>query len=82
MEPQATVYLAFSAEVSKCLQEALEFRKANQGNMCHAQKAGYDSHRRPRTIQEGDLVLLDRHFLSYVAKTSQSLHPDVEAPSG
>lgn len=81
VEPQATAYRAFAAEVSNCLQEVLEFSRQHQDKMWRTQKAAYDRHRRPRTIQKGDLVLLESHFLSDAAKGfSSKLAPRRSGP--
>ncbi|KAL1427100.1 hypothetical protein MTO96_017708 [Rhipicephalus appendiculatus] len=80
-EPPATAYRAFATEVSKCLQEVLDFSRAHQDHMWRAQKTRYDRHRRPLTIQEGDLVLLESHSLSDAAKGfSSKLAPRRSGP--
>ncbi|KAL1487174.1 hypothetical protein MTO96_046627 [Rhipicephalus appendiculatus] len=49
--------------------------------MWRAQKTSYDRHRRPLTIQEGDLVLLESHSLSDAAKGfSSKLAPRRSGP--
>lgn len=67
-EPAETASHAFAAEVTRCLQEALEETRGHQQTARQAQKTYYDRHRRPTTVQQGDLVLLDSHTLSDAAK--------------
>nr|XP_037272575.1 uncharacterized protein LOC119164477 [Rhipicephalus microplus] len=80
-EPPATAYRAFATEVSKCLQEVLDFSRTHQNHMWRAQKTRYDQHRRPLTIREGDLVLLESHSLSDATKGfSSKLAPRRSGP--
>lgn len=80
-EPPATAYRAFATEVSKCLQEVLDFSRTHQNHMWRAQKTRYDQHRRPLTIQEGTLVLLESHSLSDATKGfSSKLAPRRSGP--
>ncbi|KAM7300451.1 uncharacterized protein ISCGN_016065, partial [Ixodes scapularis] len=67
-EPPATACHAFAAEVTRCLQDALSFAREHQEAARQTQKAIYDRHRKPTTIKQGDLVLLDSHTLSNAAK--------------
>lgn len=66
-EPPASAHRAFAAELTKSLTEVLGFTRVRQDAARHAQKRYYDCHRKPITIQEGDLVLRDNHVLSNAA---------------
>ncbi|KAL1486633.1 hypothetical protein MTO96_046866 [Rhipicephalus appendiculatus] len=70
-EPPATAYRAFATEVSKCLQEVLDFSRAHQDHMWRAQKTSYDRHRRP---------LQYRRVISFCSKVTPSAMPPKVSP--
>lgn len=68
-EPPAAACHAFARELTKRLQQALEFSRARQEAAKQSKKTYFNRCQRPTAFKVGDLVLWEKHRLSNTSRS-------------